>query len=52
MPEFDGDPLTWQGFWDRYHVSIHSNANISEIDKFNYLKGCLRGEALAAIYTV
>ncbi|CAB4007898.1 PREDICTED: uncharacterized protein LOC100197852 [Paramuricea clavata] len=47
MPEFDGDPLTWQGFWDQ--VSIHSNANISKIDKFNYLKGCLRGEALAAI---
>ena len=46
MPEFDGDPLTWQGFWDRYQVSIHSNTNISEIDKF---KGCLRGEALAAI---
>ena len=49
MPEFDGDPLTWQGFWDRYQVSIHSNANISEIDKFNYLKGFLREEALAAI---
>ena len=20
MPEFDGDPLTWQGFWDRYRI--------------------------------
>jgi hypothetical protein len=49
MPEFDGDPLAWQGFWDRYQVSIHNNARISEIDKFNYLKGCLKGEALAVI---
>ena len=49
MPEFDGDPLKWQGFWDRYEVSIHSNANIRETGKFNYLKVCLKGEALDAI---
>ena len=30
-------------------MSIHSNINISDIDKFNYLKGCVKGEALAAI---
>ena len=49
MPEFNGDPLRWQGFWDRYEVSIDSNTNIRDIDKFNYLKGCLKGEALDAI---
>ena len=49
MPEFTGEPLDWQGFWDQYKVSIHNSVSISDIDKFNYLKGCLRGEALAAI---
>ncbi|CAB4030027.1 integrase core domain, partial, partial [Paramuricea clavata] len=49
LPEFTGEPLDWQGFWDQYQVSIHSNINISDIDKFNYLKGCVKGEALAAI---
>ena len=49
MPDFNGDQLKWQGFWDRYEVYIHSNANIREIDKFNYLQGGLKGEALDAI---
>ena len=49
MPENSGDPLGWQGFWDRFQASIHNNCNIGEIDKFNYLKGCLKGEASDAI---
>ncbi len=25
LPEFSGDPLKWQGFWDQYQVSnVHS----------------------------
>jgi hypothetical protein len=49
LPQFTGDPLAWQGFWDQYQVSVHNNVSISDIDKFNYLKGCLKGEAGAAI---
>ena len=49
LREFTGELLNWQGFWDQYQVSIHNNLTISDIDKFNYLKGCLKGEALAAI---
>ena len=30
-------------------MSIHDNTNINDIDKFNYLKGCLKGEAQATI---
>ena len=30
-------------------MSIHDNANINDINKFNYLKGCLKGEAQATI---
>ena len=40
LPQFTGDPLAWQGF--QYPVSVHNNvSSISDIDKFNYLKGCL-----------
>ena len=49
LPEFSGDPLKWQGFWDQYQVAIDSKNNTSDIDKFNYLKGCLKGEALSAV---
>ena len=49
MPEFSGDPLMWQGFWDQYQASIHNNSTIGDIDKLNYLKGCLKGEALSAV---
>ena len=49
LPEFKGEPIEWQGFWDQFQVSIHNNSRISMIDKFNYLKGCLKGEALSAV---
>ena len=45
---FDGDVLKWQEFWDQFEASIHK-ANYSSIDKLNYLKSRLKGEALSAI---
>ena len=30
-------------------MSIHDNVNVNDIDKFNYLKGRLKGEAQATI---
>ena len=55
LPQFAGNPLDWQCFWDQFKLSIHDNSSINDIDKFNYLKGCLKGEAQATIsenYTV
>ena len=49
LPEFLADPLAWQGFWDQYQVAIPNNMCISDIDKFNYLKGFLKGESLSAV---
>ena len=49
LPEFRGEPIEWQGFWDQFQVSIHDNTRISMIDKFNYLKGVFKGEALSAV---
>lgn len=45
---FSGDVLKWQEFWDAFDASIHK-ANYVPVDKFNYLKSKLEGEALEAI---
>eukprot|EP00731_Ephydatia_muelleri_P014947 Em0008g667a len=39
----------WTTFWDSYQSTIHSNAGISDIDKFNYLRSLLDHAALDAI---
>ena len=49
LPKFSGDPLTWQTFWDSFYVSIHTNHNLSGIQKFTYLKAQLEGDAARAI---
>ena len=49
LPVFSGNALEWQGFWDQFNVSIHSNESISDVDRFNYLKKYLSGKALATI---
>jgi len=36
-------------FWDAYRNAVHENSQLSEIDKFTYLKGLFGGEASAAI---
>jgi len=30
-------------FWDSYNSAIHSNSQLSKIDKFNYLQDLLKG---------
>ena len=44
-----GDPLEWLTFWDSFKSSVHENTEISDIDKMNYLRGYLSGEAVKAI---
>ncbi len=38
---FNGDVTTWTTFWDSYESAIHHNAELSDIDKFNYVKSLL-----------
>ena len=45
---FSGDVLKWQEFWDAFEASIH-RATYAPVDKFNYLKSKLTGDALEAI---
>ena len=44
---FNGDVLRWQEFWDTFEAAIH-NTDYSPVDKLNYLKSRLTGEALDA----
>ena len=39
----------WVTFWDSFNSSIHSNPNLSGVDKFNYLISFLESSAAEAI---
>ena len=49
LPTFDGNPLYWQSFWDSYRAAVHDNSSLSDIQKFNYLRAQLRGDASRSI---
>lgn len=49
LPTFNGDQLMWQTFWDTYETTVHNNPHLSDIEKFNYLKSQLEGEAARTI---
>ncbi|XP_037502304.1 uncharacterized protein LOC119376594 [Rhipicephalus sanguineus] len=46
---FNGNIREWTAFWEQFEGTVHSNATLSETDKFHYLRNYLRGEAAAAI---
>ncbi len=46
---FSGNRLQWIEFWDSFESAVDKNDKLSPIDKFNYLKGKLSGEARSAI---
>ena len=46
---FSGSPLKWQEFWDSYSSIVHNKDCFSGVEKFQYLKSFLRGDALRLI---
>ena len=46
---FTGKLTAWTSFWDSYQSAIHDNPELSNIDKFNYLKSLLGPGAIEAI---
>ena len=38
LDKFNGEVLSWQGYWDQYYVAIHTNSFLSDTGKFNYLR--------------
>ena len=49
LPKFAGDPTEWTTFWDSFSSAIHLREELSEIDKFQYLKSVLVGTAAETI---
>lgn len=49
MLPFSGDKLKWSEFWDAFENAVHNKKKMSNIEKFNYLKSKLSGEARSAI---
>lgn len=46
---FSGDVTLWTTFWDSYESAIHKNDELSDVDKFNYLRSLLERTAHEAI---
>jgi DNA-binding transcriptional ArsR family regulator len=49
LKPFDGDITKWLSFWDSYQAAVHSNPEISDVQKFTYLKSLVEGTAREAI---
>ena len=46
---FDGEAMEWKPFKDAFDATIHERSDITDIEKFTYLRGFLSGSALKAI---
>ena len=42
---FNGDKMKWNEFWDSFESAVHNNKKLSNVEKFNYLKSKLQGDA-------
>ncbi|MCG8034488.1 MAG: DUF1759 domain-containing protein [Candidatus Thiodiazotropha taylori] len=49
IASYSGDRLKWNEFWDSFECTVHINSNLSNIEKFSYLKSKLSGEAARAV---
>ena len=45
IPVFSGDSLNWQSFWDCFEAAIHCNPSLTGVQKLNYLRAQLQGDA-------
>ena len=49
IKKFSGSPQEWQEFWDSYKSAVHENEELSDIDKFSYLRHLLEDSTRKAI---
>ena len=49
LPSYNGDKIRFKEFWDSFDATINKNSKLSRIEKFNYLRSKLTGEAKEAI---
>lgn len=44
LPTFDGEFTLWREFYDAFNAIIHTNQDITDVQKLTYLKATLKGE--------
>ena len=49
IKRFSGRPTEWTSFWQSFNSAIHSNTDLNDIDKFNYLHMYLEQSAADTI---
>ena len=49
LPTFNGEPLQWETFWDSFDAAVNSNTGLSDVQKFNYLRAQVHGDAARVI---
>ena len=49
ISSYDGSLLKWNEFWSQFETTVHQNVDLTEIQKFTYLKSYLTAEAESAI---
>ena len=49
LPQFNGESMKWPTFWDSYEFAIHTNGELTNADKLNYLGSLMECMALDAI---
>ena len=52
LPKFKGEITKFKSFWDSFDSAVNKNADLSSVDKFNYLHALLEGQAARAIQGV
>lgn len=52
LPSFSGSLFEWPVFHDRFDALVGRRTDLSNIERFYYLLGCLKGEALQAIHNI
>ena len=49
LQSFSGDLTKWTSFWQSFESAVHKNSDLSDIEKFNYLKSLLERSAREAV---
>ncbi|XP_036327136.1 uncharacterized protein LOC118739732 [Rhagoletis pomonella] len=49
IPEFDGTYTEWIRFRDLFEAMIHTRANLSDVERLEYLQTRLKGDALSLV---
>ena len=49
LPQFSGNPLYWQAFWDCFEAAVDNNTSLTGVQKLSYLRAQLKGEASKVI---